>query len=82
MQKTHDEYQYMSDSDSLPAAATMEGVISALLYMLSCYAHRAGRDLQLEQAIRNHLHILRSSVHVCDLPMLTIGVIYFLFFLS
>ena len=33
--------------------------------------HRSGRDHQLERAIQNHLHILRSSTHSCGLPLLT-----------
>ena len=53
-------------------AGSVEGVISALLYMLSSYAHRRNTDPdpQLARAIHNHLRILHSCASVRDLPML------------
>ena len=63
----------MSKSDSLPMAGSVEGVISALLYMLSSYAHRrhTDPDPQLAGAIHNHLRILHSCTSIRELPMLT-----------
>ena len=62
----------MSKSGSLPMAGSVKGVISALLYMLSSYAHRHNTDPdpQLARAIHNHLRILHSCASVRDLPML------------
>lgn len=60
----------MNNSGSLPMAGSIEGVISALLYMLSSYAHRPDHDPQLARAIHNHLRILHSCASVRDLPML------------
>ena len=62
----------MNNSGSLPMAGSIEGVISALLYMLSSYAHRRNTDPdpQLARAIHNHLRILHSCASVRDLPML------------
>ena len=64
----------MSKSGSLPMAGSVEGVISALLYMLSSYAHRRNTDTapdpQLARAIHNHLRILHSCTSIRELPML------------
>jgi len=62
----------MSKSGSLPMAGSVEGIVSALLYMLSSYAHRRNTDTdpQLARAIHNHLRILHSCTSVRDLPML------------
>ena len=66
----------MSKSGSLPMAGSVEGVISALLYMLSSYAHRrttatdADPAPQLARAIHNHLRILHSCTSIRELPML------------
>ena len=53
-------------------AGSVEGVISALLYMLSSYAHRRKTDAdpQLARAIHNHLRILHSCTSIRELPML------------
>ena len=53
-------------------AGSVEGVISALLYMLSSYAHRrkTAAAPQLARAIHNHLRILHSCTSIRDLPML------------
>ena len=62
----------MSKSDSLPMAGSVEGVISAVLSMLSSYAHRRNTapDPQLARAIHNHLRILHSCTSIRELPML------------
>ncbi len=60
----------MSDSGALPNATSMEGVLSALIYLLSCYAHDPSQDGRYRKAIEDHLRILRDLTITNNLPML------------
>lgn len=61
----------MQNAGALPNATSMEGVLSTLIYLLSCYARHPSQDGRYQKAIEDHLRILRDLTITNNLPMLT-----------